>query len=296
MDTDTSLFPHESERLNSGTDAYEFLAEQLEFYSTTLIEILPILMVGGAYGKEWHEGLWAWSMQRLGSTAEDILGGMTVLLNLRKLPICLAIYATSLGAVHRGNWGALRAVTRDAKFKDNGIQKPMISQAHPWGPFESHGKLAELAMENLERRRRGETERFLKPKNNRRTPMSDYIAAELRPIFMNLFHADDKEFYAAFDRTEVWLGWLTEHASIEAKATANSYVHSAWPGAFTWRDMWHEPRLEQRIVAEAPDPDSNSAWPPVEAGLFGGSVLAAKEAGKAYLESMGKARDRMPWG
>ncbi len=289
--TDDAFFPTESQTLNDPAAGGVFIAQQIENYSVVLSATIEILMCGAAYGKSWHEGLWARVIQRLATTADNPKDGQVVLLSLRKLPLCLAVYAASVGAVHRHNWGALRAVTTDAQLKTYRGAEPIIALAHPWLPFEDHPELANLAIDDAERRARGEEKPLASAVNNRRlTPASDYLYGKLRPLFTKTFSVDDVEYSEVFDRAEVYLGLIAERESQLAKAEGR-YQRGSWYGSFIWRDRHSSSPIEKRVVDELAQAGNN--WPPLQAGLFGGKLHDAQSAAEAYLSSMTAARERV---
>jgi hypothetical protein len=61
-------------------------------------------------------------------------------------------------------------------------------------------------------------------------------------------------------------------------------------GAFSWRDRYSNPNLETRMLHKAQA--SEGEWPPVAAGLFGGSPERAVTALRVFIEIAAGFRHR----
>lgn len=228
---------------------------------------------------------WTRAVERVANTAKD-QGGNVILVALRRFPALALVYATAISAVHRQNYGPLRAVTADVAFRSLTQSVPLIADMHPYKAFDQ-GDIASnvLAMEAegeevgndlIITLRSGRT-------GKRYTPVSDLLHGRLRPYFADLI-PDDHDYGATFDRVEVLLGALARDQ--ELVPPEDSYVRGAWFGRFTWH---HKGRisLQARTLAEATV--AGAAWPPVQAGLFGGASARAEAA----LESFAKDADRV---
>jgi hypothetical protein len=111
------------------------------------------------------------------------------------------------------------------------------------------------------------------------TPTPEWLHKILRPMFDEQF-PDGEEYDEAFDATEVVLGVVDEDLGNERfkdQADRPLYSRTQWFGRAGWRsrkDYRYNP-VESLVDELAAD---GVAWPPLKAGLFGGSVERARAA------------------
>jgi hypothetical protein len=115
--------------------------------------------------------------------------------------------------------------------------------------------------------------KFLPGMDRRYTPVSDHFMALLREPFAALI-PDDRQYEVAFDNFEYL--WCLLHVDQRIQLG----VERIWApyGTFVWRRMhssdgaWLGTQIQ--YVLESPE----ATWPPLEAGLFGGSFPRLREA------------------
>lgn len=283
---DVEVYPPSSNVLNEPDAAMEFIQQQIFSYVDDVRDAATMVMQGCAYGTTEQQQTWTKVVERLSRVANQQLGGHTVLLNLRNIPLIATVFAGALGAVHRSKYGALRAITTDAVHDNATRREPMIGAVHPLIPFEQHGDIANLAVENAERKAKGD-ELLIKATKELKTPQSDFFNKILWPIFAEMFSADEREYDDTFDRAEVLLALTAEHQSNVAK-TEGAYVHEGWVGRFIWR---------RRSAASAADlifeefEQVRDKWRPLQAGLLGG-LNEAELAIESYKQKISDPSSR----
>lgn len=288
---DQELFPTTSSQLTDNNDGLRFLAAQINRYWDAVDPLLRSLVAGCAWGQPHHEGIWTRAVERVVNATEPLVSGQTALIELRRFPMLPILYAAGMAAVHRRNFGSLRAVAVDATYRGKYGGVPLIGAAHVYRPFAHVGltpqllaseidgeELTDDLVDALRSRRRG----------GRHTPVSDYLHSALRPYLRRVI-PDDTEFTAIFDQLEVILGALAADAESQAAGT-NVYVDGPWFGAFTWRDQFAQENLEVRILSEVKAQGERS--PLLAAGLFGGRLDRAEAAFTAFVEGAIEARRR----
>lgn len=281
-------FPASSERLTNDSNGYRYLVDQANLYWETIVPLLDALIVGITWGRPEHNRIWTKTVERIGNTARDG-SGQTALVSLRRFPILPLLYGTSLAALHRDNFEALRAVAVDAKFRSQYGTIPLLGAAHVWRPFQQAEMAAQiLALEAAGEEVSDETIALLTSgrKGKRHTPVSDLLHDRLRGHFARVI-PDDHDYTSEFDRLEVLLGAMATDLELQARETG-AYLDGAWFGSFTWRHRLSGPAIEQEMLAEATSQGDD--WAPVKAGLFGRSSARAKAALAAFSEEAANAR------
>lgn len=271
----------------SGDDigfAREFMA-QARRYDAAAHPLVAALVAGVTWGSAADEALWARAVDRV-ANINRADAGQTPLLNLRRLPALLCVYAVGLSAVDRDNFGALRAVTTDIEFRSINSRVPLLGALHPFRVLHDELGAQGLALEvetsnaptddeleALRTRRRG----------GKYTPASNVLHAWLREP-MRATIPDDVRYTEAFDRLEMLLAL----AAADVETHTEEYTDGPAFGGFTWRDKYNPIPPEQRLKAEFDA--AGSAWPPLVGGLFGGSPERAAAAFDEVIKGAAEAR------
>lgn len=287
---DVALFPSDSERVTNDLTGLRFLGDQARRYFDVVSEVAEVFAVAGTWGLERHAPLWMRAMNRVTSTAKDG-SGKVLLLELRRLPLLVLLYVTGLASVHRRNYSALRAVGADARVRTLQGPVPVFGAVNSWVPFANSEMAAqvlvleeegvEVTTEIFEALRTGR-------KGKRYTPVSDLLHLRLRERLRAVI-PDDDEYTETFDELEVLLGAIALDIQMHA-AKGQAHVYGPAFGAFTWRDRYSDPNLEARLLLQSQA--AKESWPPVEAGLFGGSSRRAISALEKFVETAADVRHR----
>jgi hypothetical protein len=288
--TDAGIFPTTSDCLTDDHDGLRFLVKQAKQYWTTTLPLADALIVGCAWGQRLHNPIWQRAIERVANSA-DSAGGQIALTQMRRYPILPLLYGGGLAALHRSNLSGLKALAIDARFRpDSGGRIPLIGAANVWKPFahvEMTAQLLALDADGVPIDDDLITALQSRAKGKRHTPVSDLLHAGLREPLRGVI-PDDKDYTETFDHLEALLALLAIDAKLEAHESG-IYLDGAWYGSFTWRDRGVEPiGLEQRLRAEFAR--SGDSWPPLEAGLFGGSMPRAEAAFEVFIEESARAR------
>jgi hypothetical protein len=287
---DPVRFPTSADELRSTVPATRFVVNRVDQYWQIIRQLAEALATGCSWGTVDHDPLWSRVMRTIANTT-PMEGGQTALLDLRAYPRVMVMYAGALGSVARGQYGSLRAITVDAKFRDQGTEVPVIGVSNPWMPFSQISFVASaLAIqtdgtpapdEDIEALRQGR-------KGARLSPISDDLHGRLREILRPAIR-DDDDYDEIFDRVEVLLGVIAEDAASQQKA-AGHYLPGGWTGRYTWRSRFVPGGIFGQIHNELLSQESS--WPPLTAGLFGGSTERANEAFAAMQDTVDRARQR----
>ncbi len=288
--TDPSEFPLRSDRLTNDAAGLRFLMERANRYWEDIAQPRDALIVGCAWGQEQHRILWTKALERVANivTPES---GQTALLEMRRFPTTVLLYAGGIAAVHRENYSMLKAIAIDAQFRADPHPVPVVGVGHVWLPFsqteltahllafEASGEdITDELIDSLETGRRGK----------RHTPVSDFLHDKLKEP-ASIVIDDDIDYTTTFDRLEVLLAALASDAKAKTEGT-EAHVWGPWFGSFTWRSKYSSRGPEQQIYDEFLE--ARDQWMPIRAGLFGGEVERADAALQAVIQGASQIRQR----
>lgn len=184
-------------------------------------------------------------------------GGRALLLGLRAYPTQLVLYAGGIAAVSSGRYGHLLAMLHTQLHSPHDDDRLIISAIPSMLRDAVHAF------------------KLLPDFDRRRTPVSDRLFDVLQPVLDDLlFLGSDYE--RAFDRFELFQA--VEHAH---------QMRGGWSGGrFEWKRS-NDPLLA--LIKEVENADDS--WPPLAAGLCGGSVAKFREV----LSTLRDAVSRRGW-
>jgi len=290
---DEERFPYESDRVRgSNAEAALFLAEIVGDYVRVLKPVVEGLVVGCTWGRAEHELTWRRVVERIAQARVEA-DGSNWLRSLHWFPILPVVYAGGLAAVWNENYGALRALTCDAKLRDHQALLPVVARSNPWRPFEDFDLTAhvlhhqasgqETSVDVAESLRTGRMSRHY-------TPASTFLHHCVRDAMAGSIR-DPLDYDDTFDRFEVLLAAIG--ADVRLTSKPGEYLDRPVLGRYTWR--------RARFSAEPSGADETmhaeilsdgDAWAPLKAGLFGGSASRALEAIRTVVSAADDLRAR----
>lgn len=226
-----------------------------------MTETLRSLLITGCYwGDSSHVAMWTRCLQRV-ANAIGSRGGLTYLVELRKYPALVLFYAAGLAAIAGEHFETLAALlTHPQVLDDTGHRQPICCEVYAIGVMNTDvGRL----LPGLERHH---------------TPVSDHLHALLREP-MRQYKAADDEYQRTFDTFEYLL------ALVYADIVRREYdENKLWGpvGCFGWRgrSLMSPAGIRKEIQDQLESLGEN--WPPLKAGLFGGSLERAKEVKQKF--------------
>ncbi|SPT59866.1 toll/interleukin-1 receptor domain-containing protein [Actinomadura madurae] len=268
--------------IDTTLEVARYVARQADGYVSTLEPATNILVPGCTYGRKEHEVLWTRMVQEI-TNADKRSSGKTALVNLSRFPALVAVYAAGIAAVHRKNFGALRATASDPIYRDGGEKRPIIDALHPWRAFDGMDVPANILVLEVDGAQVSDDDIIKlgnRQKGRRFTPISDYLHARLRAYFADLI-VDDEDYTECFDRFELYFGLIGADVCLQGHLKGRSLA-TPYAGSFTWRYRYSDYPIERQMLEEIRD--AGSSWEPLESGLFGGSAARASEAAEAFAE------------
>lgn len=288
---DETEFPTDTPRLVAGPDGLEYILEQVRKYESVMRPLMELLVIGCTWGRPEHNGIWARVVQTIANT-HKMMGGKTVLVNLRRYALILLVYAAAVAAVNRSNFAALKAVTIDPLYRSQTGRVPVVGVSHVWLLFESYEIGAQVLAKHDGRDGfdRDLVERLMQRKESKfYTPVSDHLQRLIRPLFAEMI-VDDDDFVECFDRTEAILALLATDVELQAVTANRSRGYGPWFGSFTWRHQYFEGGPAHDLLSKSNE--DGDRWPPLRVGLFGGSQDRAKAAFDRFLPEVEQAHRR----
>ena len=224
----------------------DYLA-RVERYETLAGPLLAIMAAGGYWGDSEHVRLLGRCLARIADPHGD-RSGVTALINLRLYPAVLLAYGCGIGAVLSGRYDTLAKILVFTRTRKDNTQAPLVRAL-------AHNDV--ISGDFLQKR--PELERH-------KTPTSDHLFAILKDPLSTLA-IDEVEYQRAFDRFEYLYALV--HGDLYEKEGSLGRIWGPI-GCFLWRQGVLE-EVGQEIA------EQGNEWPPLKAGLFGGSVERAKK-------------------
>jgi hypothetical protein len=225
---------------------------------------------------------WTAALRAIWRQAVKRRDGSETLIDLQRIPGLAATFTGAMATTGQSRWDNLKTLVVDTKVLDRYYEQeiPVVVAVHPWQPFR-HTELTPHVLARsaiLNQDLSTALEAYTSRRYFYRTPVHEWLHAVLRRVFDEQF-LDDTEYDSAFDRTEAFLGFISEDqvAVLTSQYPDRKYLaQSKWFGRSTWRakegyddpvrEIWGELRHYK------------SAWAPLEAGLFGGDEHQAHAA------------------
>lgn len=213
-------------------------------------------------------------LRKIISRASDRLiesqGGLNVWLGLRWYPLLLILYQAGIAAVESKNYRTLSTILYtklgDSDYGSDGI---FFVQKLSSG-------ILELTRSDVFKRIPGHEQQY--------TPLSEYLFKQIQPVLDNLFFLG-KGYETSFDEFEVLYALVIADLRLQAG-------NNCWGpiGRFGWKFSKigdYSPFV--RLTTEAASLKDN--WPPIKAGLFGGSYERFERAGSEFMKNL----ERLNW-
>ncbi|MFC7487850.1 toll/interleukin-1 receptor domain-containing protein [Knoellia sp. CPCC 206453] len=245
------------------------------------------LAVAARWGSPDTLSPWANGLRAQVQAPLKIQGGNQGLLEMRKVCGLLSIMTAAIAAGSSRRYDNLKALVVDPSVRDGHLPKPqsMLEATDPWAPFDSQEMTANtlargvIASKPFDEALKDYTERRV---GNSYTPVSEWMHAILRPVFLDQW-PDDDSYTTEYERAEVLVGVLAQDAvnvSTAATPEMRGWSRSRWFGRSTWRVARYGANsvedLKQELATEG------QQWAPLRAGLFAGDMERAKSALEDY--------------
>lgn len=278
----TELFPMDGQTIKTDPDGARKMVERFNAYWSTVEPLAQALVTGCAWGNADQVSLWTQAVRTIASTIDGPQAGNTYLLAVKEFPVHAVVYAAALGSMARKNYASLKAVTVDPFVRDSRDRNAVISHMGPYGYVETFKVAANLLAVTSDGHEVEDATiaTWAQRGGMRFTPISDTFHARLCPLLKELV-PDQEDYSDLFDETEILMGVIAADAYAQAQKDQR-YVGRQWYGRFTWKARYGSRPLHRRMQADFEEQGAN--WPPLKAGLFGGSEERASAAFEDYCD------------
>jgi len=231
----------------------ETFVKRVRHFEAITEVLLALVATGCFWGTREQASLFAKSLERVGN-AISFQQGTPLWNELRLYPALLIMYAGGLAAVAHETYSTLSTFLIQPRYKglDSNGERPLIQFVTP------QRVIRNSALGNLLLRVDG---------RGRLRPVSEYLYHFLRPALRD-FVPSDSDYDEVFDRFEYLFAVLYVDQNLNA-AVVPWIPLGRFTARYSLLSESSEP-ISRRIAAEIEKEGEN--WPPLRAGLFGGSV------------------------
>jgi hypothetical protein len=243
----------------------EEFAERLRRYERATEDLRGLTVLLVTWGGNDHRPIIEKVIARLGE-ANIGLEGQVLWLRLATYPLLLLTYSAGIAAVASGNYSNLATVLFTPVPAGTVRERQEPSLVHVVEEF--------LEIERMS------AFKGLPGFEKRYVPRSDYLFGMLQPPLEDLLFLGSS-YENLFDRCEMILALVFADFLKEKRGRV-------WgpPGRFAWKQYHTEPSPLSTLIAEA-ERDGRE-WPPLVAGLFGGSVERFSSLARDYMGFIAK--------
>lgn len=218
---------------------------------------LALTANGSFWGESKHDDSWLGTVRRL-AEADVPQNGKIAWLGLFRYPALLHLYGAGIAAVAAHKYDLLATLLQRPVRSVYGPEDPIVRVLYPHEVIEA--KQAHILFPHPGA-----------PRQKYPAPLSHHLESVIRPTFVDLIPSD-QDYADAFDRFEC-LACLVHQDLFEFRID----------GLFVSRGrVWQTIRSE---IEESPDD-----WPPLRAGLFGGSIERLESAKSEVDRAIARAR------
>jgi len=240
----------------------EGMLDRVSRYEAATLDLALLLACVAHWGRTEHISSLQKSIAR-SSDRLDMASGLSLWIELRWYPLILELYSAGIAAVDSKRYDNLSAL----------FHAQVFGASH--GSETSHTFL-EVASDQILALTRLEAFKRIPGHERHYTPMSEYLFKVLQP------HLDDtlflgKNYESSFDEFEV----------LFALACADDLIskgkHIWGPvGRFGWKNSHGSSSPLSQVIRAAQE--QKQSWPPLKAGLFGGSIDRFEKVALDYLK------------
>ena len=247
-------FPNSSDYTN------EAVAERVRQIDALSERTLALAANGCFWGTAEQDEAWVGIIRRL-AEFEVPSSGVTTWLELFRYPALVALYATGIASVAEGRYDLLASLLLMLIRSPNGRERePILQSMNP------ENIVPKPAAHLLYPHPHAPEQRYPVPRNQ-------FLHLTLRSVFAKLIPAD-RDYTEAFDRFE-YVASLVE-TDLDSRRPGGGYPEHRWFDPRARGFTFLRSRMAERMRKEIDQ--AGQQWPPLQAGLFGGSVERLLEA------------------
>jgi hypothetical protein len=236
---------------------------QVKLYESLTKPVLAMMITGCRWGKESHEHLWVNCLERIANPPEEGDRRILDLYNLRLYPALLLLYGAGIASIAAGKYSTFSSLLTVPKIRPMyGEESTLVLALHPWSVMD-----------------RPEIQRLLPGLDRNLIPLSNHLNDILRDPLRDIL-PQDANYQDHFNRFE-YLAALV-HADLGEEKYGEIW---APVGLFGYRSRLshRDTSIMNRIQSDFEN-STQTTWPPLRAGLFGGSAERFKSIKQEFDE------------
>lgn len=282
-------------KLKRGPERDIFAAEQADYLAQASAPFCATLKVAACWGTAEQLQPWAGGIHQLSSAAYKIRPGNEDLHLLLRIPTLIAILTSTIATIHKKRWDNLKTLVVDQAISISQREVP-VQLLEITGIYE----IMDRNLANVIWRAQVGGVSFQEAIQNKRThhftPEAEWINHFMSPWFDDLV-ASKEEYDTIFDKAEVILGLLSTDQIISSRTTEEQNREFRYSTHWFGRSTRLLRRYQTTPITIFIDElnRQRTQWPPLKAGLFGGSEQRATAALKEYEELFNKIIARQIW-
>jgi hypothetical protein len=246
---------------STATVTADQIAERLRSYERAIDRYACLVLLLARWGGEEHRATLVRAATRL-VEVNELSGGNSVWLGLRWYPADLVLYAAGIAALAADRYENLATL--------------FLSYITPPNAGDAPTTVLQAVVNGVQEAARFDAFKALPGHEKHLVPRSEYLFKTVQPLVEDLLYLG-RSYESLFDRYEILVALC--YADLR-KQNPNARVWGP-PGRFAYkatRGLGDDPY--SKIVAEADR--SKDSWPPLKAGLFGGSYARFKLVADEY--------------
>lgn len=251
----------------SGSYSDEMLLNRISSYENYTRDLGAIFAVMAYWSTESELEVLRKIISRASDRLIESQGGLTVWLNLRWYPLLLLLYQAGIAAVESKNYQTLSTILYTKLGNSD------YDNSDPYFAQKLSSGILELTRADVFKRIPGHERQY--------TPTSEYLFKQIQPVIDKLFFLG-KGYEASFDEFEILYALVIADLRLHAE-------ESVWGpiGRFGWKfSSRRENSPFGRIVTDATN--LKEQWPPIKAGMFGGSYERFEKAAGEFEQVLGR--------
>jgi hypothetical protein len=250
----------------SGSFSDEELLNRISSYETCAKDLSAIIAVVSYWCSEQDLNVLRKIISRATDRLLEAQGGLTVWLGLRWYPLLLILYHAAIAAIESKNYKSLAAILY-AKLGDSeyGDEERLFAQKLSSG-------ILELTRADIFKKIPGHERHY--------TPDSEYLFKQVQPVMDDLFFLG-KGYESGFDEFEILYALVVADLRIQGDGYSWGPI-----GRFGWKHRSRSNSPFTKLVKEAES--LKEKWPPIEAGMFGGSYERFEHVAGEFKDTLSK--------
>lgn len=249
-----------SESLNAGVEGEELL-RRVQLYEDYSEILEHVFAVGCYWGTEAHRETWSRALESVANPSRDVGTYKRTWVFLLRYPALLLLYSGGISALARDDYGTFQTLLTEPQVRDIAVDRgsdPLVIEVNCGSVM------------------RDEVGQMLPGMERRHVPLNDWLFDRLRTSTRRTV-PDDRRYERIFNRFE----YLTALVYVDLRY-GDDLDGRVWGPAGRFGYKWQ--RGDEKADFEREVAEMGADWPPLQMGLFNGSLERFVEVKAAFDE------------